>query len=92
MKNYQKLLCGLLSVLMVLSMFTAVPFIAAAKDTSKQLGSATPDETMAPIKDIQIDNVELIAGVDCESDYEYINGDNVYYPVYRVEPTFRLIL
>ncbi|MBR2280668.1 MAG: Ig-like domain-containing protein [Ruminococcus sp.] len=92
MKNYQKLLCGLLSVLMVVSMFTAVPFIAAAKDTSKQLGSATPDETMAPIKDIQIDNVELIAGVDCESDYEYINGDNVYYPVYRVEPTFRLIL
>lgn len=92
MKNYQKLLCGLLSVLMVVSMFTAVPFIAAAKDTSTQLGSATPDETMAPIKDIQIDNVELIAGVDCESDYEYINGDNVYYPVYRVEPTFRLIL
>lgn len=92
MKNYQKLLCGLLSVLMVVSMFTAVPFIAAAKDTSKQLGGATPDEPMAPIKDIQIDNVELIAGVDCESDYEYINGDNVYYPVYRVEPTFRLIL
>lgn len=92
MKNYQKLLCGLLSVLMVVSMFTAVPFIAAAKDTSTQLGGATSDEPMAPIKDIQIDNVELIAGVDCESDYEYINGDNVYYPVYRVEPTFRLIL
>lgn len=92
MKNYKKALCGLLSVLMVVSLFTAVPFTSSAKQTPKTALGATPDEPQSPIKSIEVDDVTMIEGIDADGAYKIKDDITYYYSKYYPSPKFRLNL
>ncbi len=92
MKTYKKALCGLLSVLMVLSVFIAVPAGASAKETAKTEASASPDEVQSPIKSIEVDDVTLTEGLDADGGYKIIDGVTYYYTKYDPVPNFRFKL
>ena len=92
MKNFKTVLCFILSALMVTSLFAAVPFTAGASETAKQISGATNDEPMSPVKSIEVDDVELVEGIDCTSNYEEKDGVNHFYPFYDCIPKFRLNL